>query len=466
MKTLTSRLRIGEKIALGFGLVILIFLGVILHDQRTLTRLAADYERLHQVFGARQSFAFGIARNMTAMRQAEASFRLHPELTAAMEVAASGRGLADETLALGRLDSSSARTATEIQWLTRDYLLRFVALLDAWVIRGLDENRGLQGQFRHSAHALEAAAMGLTRESWDTADGLALDILQLRRREKDYLLRGGDDYVAMVDQILAQLAQRLDEMRVPEIQGMLAERLRTYDESFHALVEQNRRIAVLGREMDAAAARITPLVEANLELARAELTAMTARWSADARAQGRLNLLIAFGATGAGLIFAVWISLRLARTLRRFARLLDRLVTETPGERIPVTRGARDEVELMARSLNTLADHKATFVDWWRVAMREAVALRDVNRLTAGAPAHEELLELRQAIAGRETLMKQFGEDLGLQLARVQTVVERLDCSQRQRPWLDRQDCEVLSAAALRLAVLAHILEADTPASG
>lgn len=74
MRQLASRFRIGEKIAVGFGVGGLIFLGVIWHYHASLHQVLADYQRLIDVYGARKSFAFDIERRLGEMRTAEERF--------------------------------------------------------------------------------------------------------------------------------------------------------------------------------------------------------------------------------------------------------------------------------------------------------------------------------------------------------------------------------------------------------
>jgi len=50
----SSKLRIGEKLGLGFGLVGLLFVGVLWHYQQTLGAVLDDYRQLHDVFERRK----------------------------------------------------------------------------------------------------------------------------------------------------------------------------------------------------------------------------------------------------------------------------------------------------------------------------------------------------------------------------------------------------------------------------
>ncbi|EGV19734.1 methyl-accepting chemotaxis protein [Thiocapsa marina] len=459
MSRLASRLRIGEKIGLGFGLVILIFLGVIVHEQLELARLSADYERLHALYGARQSYAFGIERRLGAMRAAQSEFLVTRNLDAVAQVARAAVALDAEAAGLARLDAPSQHAATEIRTLIADYLGSFEAVVEAWRINGLDEKSGLQGAFRRTAHELEALA-GSSAGSGEEVTGLEIAILQLRRREKDYLLRGDASYVAIVNDILTETAERVARAPIGEPEReALTERLAAYRRDFNALVEQDRRIEGLEEAMGIAAGRITPLVEENLEEASRLMTSMTDAIAEQAAARARINLLIAFGATLLGAAFAVMITSRIVRPVRKIAGLLDRMITETPRERIPTVPGARDEIDAMAASLNVLADHKSTFVNWWRSAMREAVALRDLHAAGETSDRSPALAELRMAVDARLECILAVCAGLERNSAIVQDLVASLPQSGAT---LSSGDVKRLKEAAAGVSVVSQILQAES----
>ena len=456
---LASRLRIGEKVGLGFGLVILIFLGVILFDQLAMARLSADYERLHAVYGARQSYAFGIERHLGAIRAAQSAFLATRDLDAVAEVRHEAGALEVEAAGLARLDEISRRAATEIRRLVGDYLSSFEEVVEAWRINGLDEDSGLQGAFRRTAHELETMA-GSLAGSVVQATGLKIAILQLRRREKDYLLRGDESYVALVEEILTETAESVAQAPIAEREReALSDRLAAYGRDFHALVEQNRRIERLADAMDVAAGRITPLVEANLVEASRLMASMTDEIAQNAAARARVNVLIALGATLLGAVFAVMITSRIVRPVRKIAGLLDRMTTETPRERIPTVPGARDEIDAMAVSLNVLADHKSTFVGWWRSAMREAVALRDLHAAREASECARAATELRSAVDARLVCILAIRDGIKDNIESVRDLVEHLPQSATT---LSAGDVKRLKQAAAGLSALSKVLQAES----
>lgn len=74
MKRLYMQFRIGEKIALSFGLVGLLLLGVIWQYHQTLQSSLSDYKSLQDVFAAKKNHALLIDRHMLEARRAEKDF--------------------------------------------------------------------------------------------------------------------------------------------------------------------------------------------------------------------------------------------------------------------------------------------------------------------------------------------------------------------------------------------------------
>ena len=421
---LTTRLRIGEKIALGLGILGLIFLGVIWHDRSILQGVLKDFAHLQSAYGARQSYAFRIEYHLAAMRGAEQAFIARRDPAQVAELARQADRLDAEATGLAGLDPESAQAADEIRTLAQDYRTRFGAIADAWEVKGLDHDSGLQGAFRDRAHELEALAGRYSLQ----VPGLELPVLQLRRREKDYLLRGNATYVEMVDAISAQLAERISASSLePPEKTRLADLLDGYIRDFHALVDQDRRIAELTAEMDAAASRITPLVAENLEQAQKQLDAASGRLALDSAARASRGLMVALGGAVLGALLALLLTVSIVRPVRQMAGLLNRLTHESPNERIAVDPDGRDEINHMAISLNTLADHRTRFIQWWRASMQEATALRDLGSATDSDERRDAEAELDQANRAKAALLAGERQHISAQARRVLALAEGLD---------------------------------------
>jgi CHASE3 domain sensor protein len=150
----SSKLRIGEKIGVGFALVGLLFVGVVWHDHRTLRAVLGDYHQLQAVFEVRKSLALEMEIEMAAARDAEKSFLIQRQERFASEVDQRLQNLHEKVTALAAVDQQSRQTADEIRRLLTTYEESFHAVADAWRSMGLDENSGIQGAFREKIHRL------------------------------------------------------------------------------------------------------------------------------------------------------------------------------------------------------------------------------------------------------------------------------------------------------------------------
>ena len=501
----SRRLRIGEKIGFGFGVVGVLFLGVIWQYHNTLQEALTDYRSLHDIYEARETEAQRIEINMLQAQHAEKRFVLTRDERFAESVLKSIDLALDAAARMREVDQRSEPVAEKLSGLIRDYEQRFRDVVSAWRLKGLDHNSGLQGAFRNSVHELEDMAgelkvdrlyllllqirrgekdLGLRREeqyrdrvlelirefSDEVAasglrdgvktrlfheiavyretfeqyartvlsdpqpvsgkgpfrqaahriedlleahylSGLGESILQVRRREKDYLLRLDKQYVdmaiAQLDGIASQVATSAiadsDKTRFTYL-------IDNYRRDFKALVDQNDRIARLNREMLARVSEIVALVEENVRVADEAVNATRRSIDETTARNEQAMLWVVVLATALGIFLAVAITVSIVRPLQRMAGLLDQLAAEEPAERMPFFPGGRDEVNAMAGSVNAMADHKARFINWWKATMREADACERLHELLKGPASSPEMTEareeLRESVQSRRELLK------------------------------------------------------------
>ncbi|MEW8028506.1 MAG: hypothetical protein AB2792_15980 [Candidatus Thiodiazotropha sp.] len=512
MGKFASKLRIGEKIGFGFGLVGLLFLGVIWQYHSTLQQSLVDYQRLQDLYGAKKSYALEIENGMLEARRVEKLFLINRSEQLVEEVGRHVEDVLRYAEELGEIDQSAAKTSERIDELSHAYHQHFLMIADAWRKKGLDHNSGLQGAFRHAVHELEAMAgrfkvgnlylqllqirrgekdLALRREAQyrdgvlqlieafkkrladseleqavrerflqeintyrDTFVVYARDvlanqsvaggkgpfrqaahrlealinghyipdleqhILQLRRREKDYLLRGDEVYVEMALRELELIHTQVDGSAISiQDKAIFSSLLANYKDDFLALVEQNKQIQKTTEEMKKAVSEIARLVEDNVVSANRTMNQMASDINLTSRENERLMLWIVAGAVILGIFFAITITLRIVHPLRKMAGILDQLAYEEPAERMPFVPDGRDEVNSMAESVNTMADHKARFIAWWKMSMEEADVCEQLKQvITAGDGQSNQALgeaekELLSAIAARkELLAEQYRE--------------------------------------------------------
>ncbi|MBF0439733.1 MAG: methyl-accepting chemotaxis protein, partial [Magnetococcales bacterium] len=124
-------------------------------------------------------------------------------------------------------DTSSVHIGEEIKKKSADYLNSFSNVAKNETEKGLDHKSGLQGAFRSSAHTMEKLI-----DNYNT-DAIYLALLQMRRTEKDYLLRKDTKYVEQLDKLVAQFTQAVTASSLPEeIKKELQTKAKTYLKDF------------------------------------------------------------------------------------------------------------------------------------------------------------------------------------------------------------------------------------------
>ena len=227
MARFSSKLRIGEKLGLGFGLVGLLFVGVVWHYQQTLGAVLDDYRQLHDVFERRKSLAFEIEIDMAAAREAELNFLSQRKEQFAAKVDLHLHDLRKNVALLAAVDEQSRQTATELEALTATYEAAFRAVADAWRSMGLDENSGLQGNFRERIHRLHDLSGNYN------VDRLYTTLLQIRRSEKDLALRRDPVYRDRVRRLVVEFRQLVETSALqPAVKEKLLAELGVYTRTF------------------------------------------------------------------------------------------------------------------------------------------------------------------------------------------------------------------------------------------
>lgn len=264
---------------------------------------------------------------------------------------------------------------------------------------------GGKGLFRDRAHRIEDLLQA------HYVPGLETAILQMRRREKDYLLRGDAQYIDMVDDIAGGIAERIAGSAVAaDQQQLLSSLLERYRQDFLALVDQNTQIARSTDAMYQAAAQITPLVERNLAQATATMAEQSEEIAAASAERARWSLVVAAVVPVLGFLLALLITSRIVRPVQRMVGLLDQLTREAPRDRLEVDPAGRDEINAMAIALNTLADHRARFSEWWRSSMQGEIACRDLQEAGGDEARAEAAVELRNAVGAKLSQLDAEGE--------------------------------------------------------
>ena len=158
-----------------------------------------------------------------------------------------------------------------------------------------------------------------------------------------------------------------------------------------------------------------------------------------------------------GVFFSVVITTRIVRPVGEMAGLLDRLTEENPSERVVTVPGARDEINAMAESVNTLADNRATFVNWWKASMDEAIALRDLHEAASEKAREEANEELRAASQYKVQQLNSIRGQIDKHVAQIVKVAKRLQ--QAGESGTTDRDKATLKESAQRIQSLLEVTE-------
>jgi class 3 adenylate cyclase/CHASE3 domain sensor protein len=207
---------------------------------------------------------------------------------------------------------------------------------------------GLEGRFRQSAHDIEDIL-----ENVDNAR-LSLELLELRRHEKDYLLRHASEEVVAVSAYVASLLASLKASLVNEESQRATALLRAYYSDFSKLVAIDEQIKERQEVFRAAAHRIEDSAETVIRIGETVAAKNLATAAEEAET--------ALATVGAIVVTLLLLSIGFAVVLSRHLKIPLRMLTQAAREfsrpdmsiRAPVLTG--DEVGEVATTFNAMAD--------------------------------------------------------------------------------------------------------------
>lgn len=123
------------------------------------------------------------------------------------------------------------RSATNILLLKKRYLRTFNEYKSLMIKRGLNENKGIEGKFRESVHNIEDIIKNTNNNS------IYVLMLQIRRREKDYILRKDMKYSELVKSLVDSMTFKINELNITnDKKQKMIQLSRIYYDNFHQLV--------------------------------------------------------------------------------------------------------------------------------------------------------------------------------------------------------------------------------------
>jgi methyl-accepting chemotaxis protein len=203
-------LKLRTKLLIGFGTASLLLLAVVGLYQYANTASVRDFDKLLKEQLAISSLARQAEVAMLQCRRNEKDFllRLDKKYLASFEEnlrKVNDRAAAIIPLAQAIGQPKLADQARSVESAAAEYRGAFMELAAAWERRGLTHDTGLQGSFRKVVHEAESAF-----ERHQVQD-IYIDMLFLRRWEKDFQRTGADRYLTRVRETLDRLDHDLGQ---------------------------------------------------------------------------------------------------------------------------------------------------------------------------------------------------------------------------------------------------------------
>ncbi|AEY01701.1 methyl-accepting chemotaxis sensory transducer [Oceanimonas sp. GK1] len=215
----------------------------------------------------------------------------------------------------------------------------FEAVADAYQTLGLDHDSGLEGELRRAVHQVESEL------NQYGADAILVTLLQLRRAEKDFMLRHDLRYVERFSALHQQLLTQLNSLGLPHTQAT------QYRERFLAYADGLQRVGLNSEEgLQLAMRRTIQSTESLLQRAVAETEQQLQAYLDRASRTATLVFVLMLLLTAA---VAVLIGRSIFRPIHQIREAVLRIHRNRDlGLRIDT--GSRDEMADMADALNTM----------------------------------------------------------------------------------------------------------------
>ncbi len=226
------------------------------------------------------------------------------------------------------------------------YMTRFNNVVAAQKTLGLNEKLGLQGKLRDAVHQVESRLAQFDQPR------LAVLMLMMRRHEKDYMLRGGEQYGTDFNKRIDEFEKQLKDVELDAgIKKELASRLDTYRQSFMAYMAQADTLKDEADDLATIYDRLKPVLTTVKEAADLRYAE-----AAEAATRSRLIVLvtIALIIAAAG-VLAAYFGRRISKPLLRLVSTMDELIGGRLDAEVPET-GRRDEIGRMANALLVFRD--------------------------------------------------------------------------------------------------------------
>jgi methyl-accepting chemotaxis protein len=263
-------------------------------------------------------------------------------------------------------DSAQQKSLNHALELADRFDSTFQNLVGLMTQRGLTHESGLEGELRKAAHDIETAVQEQKLVE------LEVLLINARRHEKDYLLRGDAKYIAETDQRIAEFAQKMVALNVPEaMQGKLNASWKTYADALHRLAAADQQIATAQQDSQTVALEFQKVMLELTEGTRATITAAQKN-ALTLMASGKSFMLILLAAGVALGAIVVWV---LTRSITRPIKLTVESISASAEQ----TAAASSEISSSSQSLAEGSSSQAASIQETSASLEEMASMTKRN---------------------------------------------------------------------------------------
>jgi len=270
--------------------------------------------------------------------------------------------------------------------------------------QGSDNNRNNYEQMRKFAHQMEDALIGVFIQ-----DGQTL-ALQIRRNEKDYLLRGGDKYSKKTNDSIETLKTQVAKSKMLSKHAtQLTTLLNIYENAFNKLVVENDLAQNYTKTLHDAAHKMHPVIKVIKSLIEKSRTEAISKSLLNINLRQTVSFAIAILIFIVGLLAAIVITRSISKPINEMMKVVRSIAKGDLSQHLNSNRG--DEIGELATSINTMVATLNQIAD-----QADAIAGGDFTTDVAAKSDTDRLAislnDMKNQITKRTLLMKKSESEL------------------------------------------------------
>ena len=278
--------------------------------------------------------------------------------------------LEDQVLLKGVMDEFSIdnRTLLELAADFKEYQRDFTSVVAASEALVLTPETGLQGQLRKAVHNIESELSALNQ------DALLVTMLQLRRHEKDFMLRQDPKYITTFNQTLERLKNNIQTASLPEGKvSLLVSLAEQYRQGFNQYADGKKALGLSSQEGKLLAMR------ESIHKTETALESLESQISVVIQSKASFAMMMTVIFCGAIIVLGVLVAWIINRTINSALNTIQttmRDIQTTHNLRLRVDLPAKDEIGFVAASINDM------LVDFSRVIANADQTVKEMNTTT------------------------------------------------------------------------------------